>query len=148
MPTETQPSSYLCSFASYSLKTLAMSFDMFLTCWSFNLAPSNFTVMRERLFDFSGALVVCRWLFIRRRNKPYFIFSPVCQEDIVIEKGSVRFHDPILTWSWQFSSNRSCRTVEKFAELKADNIKSVSATLHATLFNLACSYAISSLKRV
>ena len=104
--------------------------------------------MRERLFDFSGALVVCRWLFIRRRNKPYFVRSLVCQEDIVIEKGSVRFHDPILTWSWQFSSNRSGRTVEKFAELKADNIKSVSAMLHATLFNLACSYAISSLKRV
>ena len=122
---------------------------LFLSAWDvLCLAPSNFTVKRVPLFDFSGALVVCHWLFIRRRITPYFARRPDCQEHIVDEKGSVRFHDPILTWSLQFSSNRSCRTVEKFAELKADNIKSVSATLHATLFNLACSYAISSLKRV
>ena len=77
---------------------------LFLGAWDvLFLAPSNFTVMREPLFDFSGALVVCRWLFIRRRNKPYFARSPDCQEHIVDEKGSVRFHDSILTWSWQYS---------------------------------------------
>ena len=77
---------------------------LFLGAWDvLCLAPSFYTIMREPLFDFSGALVVCHWLFIRRRIKPYFARRPDCQEHIVDEKGSVRFHDPILTWSWQYS---------------------------------------------